>query len=55
MCTKDLYYIQKLPEQDHDKVVKPKSYALDSKVWLNNKYIEIKRNDKLEAKFFIPF
>ena len=35
--------------------MKPKSYALGDKVWLNSKYIKIKQNRKLEAKFFGPF
>ena len=35
--------------------VKPKSYPPGDKVWLNNKYIQTKHNQKLEAKFFGPF
>ena len=31
------------------------SYASGNKVWLNNKYIKIKQNCKLETKFFDPF
>ena len=36
-------------------VVKPRSYALGNKVWLNSNYIKTKQNPKLEAKFFRPF
>ena len=35
--------------------MKPQSYALGKKVWLNSKYIRTKRNRKLEAKFFGRF
>ena len=35
--------------------MKPQSYALGEKVWLNSKYIKTKRIWKLEAKFFGPF
>ena len=36
---KNLHYAQKLQKRAHDKSVKPKSYALFEKVWLNSKYI----------------
>ncbi len=35
--------------------MKSRSYTLGEKVWLNSKYIETKRNKKLESKFFGPF
>ena len=35
--------------------MKPQSYVSGEKVWLNSKYIKIKQNQKLEAKFFGPF
>lgn len=35
--------------------MKPRSYAPVDKVWFNSKYINIKRNRKLKAKFFKPF
>ena len=35
--------------------MKPQSYTLGKKVWLNSKYIKTKCNQKLEAKFFGPF
>ena len=39
----------------YNKGVKSHSYILGKKVWLNSKYIKIKKNKKLENKFFIPF
>ena len=44
---KNLYHAQKLQKQAHNRGVKPKSYTADDKVWLNNKYIKTKRNQKL--------
>ena len=35
--------------------MKPQSYILGKKIWLNSKYIKTKQNQKLEAKFFGPF
>lgn len=32
--------------------MKPRSYILNDKVWLNNKYIKTKRNQKFKVKFF---
>ena len=55
VCQENLHYAQELQKQAHDKGVKPRSYAPGDKVWLNSKYIKIKRNRKLEAKFFRPF
>ena len=54
-CQKNLYRTQELQKQDHNKGVKPRTYALDDKVWLNSKYIKTKQNRKLEAKFFRLF
>ena len=51
----NLHYAQELQKRANDKGVKPRSYTPGDKVWLNNKYIKIKRNRKLEAKFFGPF
>ena len=34
--------------------MKPRSYALGDRVWLNSKYIKTKQNWKLETKFFGP-
>ena len=55
VCRKNLYHTQELQKRAYDKGVKPKSYALGDKVWLNSKYIKTKQNQKLEAKFFEPF
>ena len=55
VCQKNLYHAQELRKRACDKEVKPRSYALGEKVWLNNKYIKTKRNQKLEAKLFGPF
>ena len=51
VCQKNLDYAQKLQKQAYNKSVKPKSYAPDDKVWLNSKYLKIKQNRKLKAKF----
>ena len=55
VCCENLYYAQELPKQAYNKWVKPQNYAPGKKVWLNSKFIRIKRNRKLEAKFFGPF
>ena len=55
VCQKNLHYAQELQKHTHDKGVKPRSYASGKKVWLNSKYIKIKRSRNLEAKFFGPF
>lgn len=52
---KNIYYIQKLQKQVYEKAVKPRSYTLSNKVWLNSKYFKIKQNCKLESKFFELF
>ena len=55
VCRENLHHTQELQKRAHDKEVKPRSYAPSKKVWLNSKYIKIKCNRKLEAKFFGPF
>ena len=55
VCQKNLHHTQELQKRGHNKGVKPRSYALSNKFWLNSKYIKIKHNRKLEAKFFGPF
>ena len=55
VCQENFHHAQELQKKAHNKDVKPKSYALGHKVWLNNRYIKIKQNQKLEAKFFRPF
>ncbi len=48
-------FAQELQKWYHNKHVKPRSYASGETVWLNSKYIKIKWNRKLEAKFFELF
>ena len=55
VCQENLHHAQELQKQAHDKGVKPRSYASGDKVWLNSKYLKIKQNRKLEAKFFGSF
>ena len=55
LCRKNLHYAQELQKRAHDKAVKPRSYALSDKVWLNSKYNQTKQNWKLEAEFFWSF
>ena len=55
VCQKNLYYAQEFENQAYNKGVKPQSYVSDTKVWLNSKYIKTKYNQKLKAKFFMPF
>ena len=55
ICRKNLHHTQELQKQAHNKGVKPRSYATGDKSWLNSKYLNIKQNQKLEAKFFGPF
>ena len=51
VCQQNLHHAQELQKQNHDKEVKPQSYASDEKVWLSSKYFKTMRNRKLEAKF----
>ena len=51
----NLLHGQELQKRAYNKGVKNRSYALGKKVWLNSKYIKIKRNKKLESKFFGSF
>ena len=44
VCRENLQYAQKLQKRAHNKGTKPKNYASGKKVWLNSKYIKIKRN-----------
>ena len=55
VCCQNLLHAQELQKRAHNKGVKSRSYAPSEKVWLNSKYIKIKRNKKLESKFFKPF
>lgn len=40
LCRGNLHYAQELQKKTYDKNVKPKSYTLGDKVWLNKKYIK---------------
>ena len=51
ICCQNLLYAQELQKKAHDKEIKSCSYTLGNKIWLNSKYIKIKRNKKLENKF----
>ena len=53
-CQK-LLHVQDLQKQVYDKRIKPQSYVSGEKVWFNSKYIKIKKNQKLEAKFVRSF
>ena len=44
VCQENLDHTQELQNQTHDKGVKPRSYDSGEKIWLNSKYIKIKRN-----------
>ena len=55
ICQQNLLHTQELQKRVYDKGVKPQSYALKEKVWLNSKYIMTKQNQKLKAKSFGPF
>ena len=55
VCQSNFYHTQEFQKWAHNKSVKPRSYIPNNKVWLNSKYIQIKQNRKLEAKFFGPF
>ena len=55
VCCKNLHHAQEFQKRVHDKRVKPRSYALGKKIWLNSKFIKTKRNCKLEVRFFGPF
>ena len=52
---KYLHHAHELQKRAYNKGVKPRSYAPVDKVWLNSKYVKIKCNRELEAKFFGPF
>ena len=52
VCQQNLHHAQEFQKQAHDKGVKPQSYTPGNKVWLSSKHLRIKRNRKLEAKFF---
>ena len=55
VCRENFQHAQDLQKQANNKIIKPRSYAANDKVWLNSKYIKTKQNRKLEAKFFGRF
>ena len=55
VCRKNFQHAQDLHERAYNKSTKPRNYVPSDKVWLNSKYIKIKQNQKLKAKFFGPF
>ena len=42
VCRENLHHAHELQKRDHNKGVKPKSYAPGDKIWLNSKYIKTK-------------
>ncbi len=52
VCCQNLLHTQELQKTAHNKAVMSRSYVSGEKVWLNSKYIKMKRNKKLEIKFF---
>ena len=54
-CRKNFYHAQELQKRAYNKGVNLRSYAPGDKIWLNSKYIKIKQNQKLKAKFFELF
>ena len=55
VCRKNLHHAQNFEKRAYNKNIKPKSYALGNKAWLNSKYIKTKQNQRLEAKLFAFF
>ena len=55
VCQQNLYYVQEIQKQGHNKRIKPQSYAPGEKIWLSSKYLKTKQNRRLEAKFFALF
>lgn len=48
----NLLHIQYFQKRAYNKRVKPSSYTIGKKVWLNNKYIRTKQNQKPKVQFF---
>ena len=55
VCKENFYHAKDLEKRVYNKSVKSKSYTSGNKVWLNNKYIKTKQNQKFDVKFFGPF
>lgn len=55
ICCQNLFYIQKLLKKVSDEKIKNQSDVFSNKVWLNNKYIKTKQNQKFGNKSFSSF
>lgn len=55
ICQQNLLHAEKLQKLANDKDIKPRSYVSSKKICLNDKYIQIKCNQKLKTKFFSLF
>ncbi len=55
MYKKNFYYTQKFQERVHNQAVKPRSYALGIKIWLNNKYIRLNKTASLRPSSLALF
>ena len=44
ICQQNLFHAQKFKKKAYDNGMKPQSYALREKFWLNSKYIKTKQN-----------
>lgn len=55
VCCQNLLHVQELQKRAYNKGVESRNFAPDKKIWLNRKYIKIKRNKKLENKFIGSF
>ena len=42
ICSKNLYYTQKLQKHVYDKGITSKIYTLSNKIWMNSKYLKTK-------------
>lgn len=51
----NFYTAQKTQKKTNYKNIKPRNYAFNNKDYINSKYIKIKPNKKIEAKFFELF
>lgn len=55
ICQQNLFHVQEIQRKSYHKSVKPKNYTVSNKVLFNRKYIKIKQNWKLKAKFLGSF
>ena len=54
VCQETIHHAQELVKRVYNKNIKCRCNAPNKKVWLYSKYIKIKQNRKLKAKFFGP-